>query len=355
MLHGNYNADRAAVSLRRLGRPLPRRVLVLRALQLGDLLCAVPAFRALRTALPETEIILVGLPWARMLVERYPNYLNGFRPLPGYPGLPEQPPQPQELPAFLSAIQAEKFDLALQLHGSGTITNPLCCLFGARLTAGFYAQGGYRPDPERFMPWPEHGLELRRLLALLEFLGIPACGEDLEFPLRARDHESLHAIDGTRELRPGRYVCIHPGASVPERRWPVERFAVVARALETHGLRVVLTGNSAERELTSAIAQHLTLPPLDLAGRTDLGALGALLSGVRLLVCNDTGVAHLAAALRVPSVIVSTGDNPERWAPVDARRHRVLCRDVGVETDEVLRAAAEFLRGDGRPASAIAV
>src|SRR5918911_1178252 len=103
----------------------PRRVVLLRALQLGDLLCLVPALRALRAAWPRTELVLVGLPWARMFVERFHSYLDSFREFPGYPGLPEQVPQVERIPAFLASLQQEHFDLALQVHGSGTITNPL--------------------------------------------------------------------------------------------------------------------------------------------------------------------------------------------------------------------------------------
>lgn len=325
----------------------PRRIIILRALQLGDLLCAVPAFRALRAAFPSAEVVLVGLPWAREFVGRYAAYLDGFREFPGFPGLPERTPEIGRIPAFLAGIQREAFDLALQLHGSGPFVNPLTVLFGARRAAGFYLPGDYCPDPEWFMPWPGHGLEIRRLLRLLEFLGIPAQGEELEFPVGEADRRALTRLEGFPEFSSADYVCVHPGASVPERRWPPEPFAAIADALAARGLRVVLTGTAGECELTRRVRQAMRHPAVDLAGRTDLGAVAALLEGARLLVCNDTGVSHLAAALRTPSVVISTGDNPQRWAPPDRRRHRVLNRDAGVEPWDVLRHADELLQGGG--------
>jgi len=325
----------------------PRRVAVFRALQLGDMLCAVPALRALRGAWPGAEIVLVGQPWARAFVTRFGRYLDGFREFPGYPGMPERAPEIGRLPAFLQAVQAERFDLAIQMHGSGRLSNPLVMLFGARRCAGFYEEGEYCPDPSSFVTWPERGLEVHRLLRLVEALGIRPRGEWLEFPLNESDERALYAVDGVRELGPRDYVCIHPGASVPERRWPPENFVAVARALGRRGLRVVLTGTAAEAGLTRAVARELPFACIDLAGRTDLGAVGALLSRARLLVCNDTGVSHLAAALRVPSVVISTGNNPERWAPADGRLHRVLCHESGVRADEVIAQADDLIRMKG--------
>lgn len=325
------------------GGVVPRRVAIFRALQLGDLLCAVPALRALRAGLPESELVLIGLPWARTLLDRYPAYLNGFREFPGWPGLPEQAPQGDRIPDFLAGMRAERFDLVLQLHGSGVITNPLAALLGARRTAGFYTPGNYRPDPELFLAYPDEGLEVRRLLRLLDFLGFPAQGEYLEFPVYNADHKRLSELIQSSCLEPGRYVCVHPGASVPERRWPAERFAAVAKAIAAGGLRVVLTGTGPEAELTAQVARGAGITCLDLAGRTDLGTLAALLNGARLLVCNDTGVSHLAAALRTPSVVVSTGDNPARWAPTDLHRHRVLGGHREVSPAEVVGQAEELL------------
>ena len=308
------------------------------------MLCAVPALRTLRAALPRAEVVLVGLPWARAFVERYPAYLNGFREFPGYPGLPERTPQLERIPRFLAELQRERFDLALQLHGSGSFVNPLTVLFGATRTAGFFVRGDYCPDPDLFMPYPDEGLEIRRLLRLLEFLGMPPAGEELELPLGVADFQARVALEQIYGLRPGGYACIHPGASVPERRARPELFARVADRLAGRGLRVVLTGTADERPLTQAVARAAAAPAVDLAGQTPLGTLGALLQESRLLICNDTGVSHLAAALRVPSVVISTGNNPERWAPIDARRHRVLRLETEASPAEVMRRADELLR-----------
>jgi len=319
----------------------PRRrtqVAVFRALKLGDMLCAVPGLRAIRRALPRARITLIGLPWAQQFAARYQYLVDDFVEFPGHPRLPERAVDRGKIPQFYERMRAQRFDWAIQLHGTGPIVNPIVAAFGAKRTAGFFRRRGVPLNTRYFLEWPEHGLEIHRLLALTDFLGFPSDGDHLELPLEAADFAAARRLVGDRD-----FVVVHPGASVEERRWPVARFAAIADALAGRVGRIVITGNETELHLTHALAKRTVCPVQIVAGQTDLGSLGAFISQARLVVCNDTGVSHVAAAVQTPSVVISTGDNPSRWAPVDARRHRVFAgasiQDVSVNAvlDEVLR------------------
>lgn len=300
-----------------------RNIAVFRALQLGDLLCLVPTLRALRLAAPNAKITLIGLPWAESFVTRFNKYIDDYLMFPGFPGLAESKPQIDRIPEFFATAQQRQFDFAFQLHGSGALSNPITMALGAARTAGFYLPDAYCPDHEYFIPWLHSEHEVTQYLRLLEFLGAPANNRSLEFPLSDIDFQSLRK-GGQFRPQPGSYVCIHPGARLPSRRWLPKRFAYVADGLANQGLEVVLTGSTDERPIVDAVLHEMRAPSIDMCGRTELGSLAALIAGARLLVSNDTGVSHIAAAVATPSVIVCSGADPQRWAPLDRKRHRVL-------------------------------
>lgn len=324
----------------------PQKIIILRSLQFGDLMCAVPAFRALRSALPTTEITLLGLPWAEEFANRFHHYLDRHICFPGFPGFPEHGADIHAIPTFLARIQAEQFDLALQMHGSGSLSNSIVALLGAKQMAGYYVQGNYCPDGDTFMPYPQRGHEIHRLLALVEFLGLIPTGQPisdrLEFPLNDcdwREYEDLrsrYALDADT-------VVIHPGARAAERRWPVEKFAAVGDLLAAAGYQVLLTGTQGERDIAWQVQARMAAPAVNLCGETGYGALGVLLAASRLLVSNDTGVSHVAAALGVPSVILFSASEPERWAPLDQNLHRRIENAASAEPMTVYREAAALL------------
>lgn len=338
----------------------PRTIAIFRALQLGDLLCTVPAWRALRAACPQAHITLVGLPWARDLVARLDS-LDAFVAFPGHPGLPERTPDPAAYAAFIADMRARRFDLAVQMHGSGAITNGIVASFRARRTAGFHPEGSRCPDWAAFVPWREDGTpEIRRHLALVAHLGAPAQGEHLELPVRDDEVRNARALLDRLGVGNRRYACIHPGARLPSRRWLAERFAAVADGLASMGLAALLTGTRDEAPLVADVAHRMRSRAIDLTGQTTLGTLAVVARGARLVICNDTGMSHVASAVGTPSVVVSSGADAERWRPLGRSHrllgHRVPCRPcvhavcptghecaVGVTADDVLAEAAALL------------
>lgn len=306
--------------------PPPRRIAVFRALQLGDMLCAVPALRALRAAAPQAQITLVGLPGADAFVQRFHTLIDDLLPFPGRPGLPEQPVDAAAWPAFLAEARARRFDLAIQLHGTGGIVNDLVADLGARQQAGFFPPGTPPPSPG-FIPWPEHLPEILRYTALMEHLGAAAPDTALSFPLTPDDMDGCDALVARHGFAPARTVIIHPGARLRSRRWGAPRFGVVARTLAEQGHDIVVTGTADEAELTRQVVQAVP-GAHDLTQATSLGVLAALVARCRLVVCNDTGMSHIAAAMHTPSVVIASGSDVRRWAPLDARRHPVLWRPM---------------------------
>jgi ADP-heptose:LPS heptosyltransferase len=326
---------------------------------LGDWLCATPALRALRIAAPHARIVACGLPWTAELARRLPT-VDDFVEFPGHPELPERRPDPGALEAFVAAMRARRFDLALQLHGSGSIVNPLLASLNARATVGF-ATPGTAAGLTRGVPWPEHGSEIERCLALTDALGVAREGLGLDFPVLAADREAAARLLEEAGVH-GRFAIVHPGSQLPSRRWPPDRFAAVADSLAGQGLAVVVTGTAGEQALAAALQAAARRPLVNLCGRTATPAvLGALVDSAALVVSNDTGVSHIAAALATPSVIVASGSEVQRWAPLDRRRHRVLwhatpCRPcahrtcptahecaLGVPADTVIDTALDLL------------
>jgi ADP-heptose:LPS heptosyltransferase len=332
-------------------RPLFHRleiasVVVFRALHLGDMLCAVPALRALRASLPKAHITLVGLPWARQFARRFHRYIDDFVPFPGHPLLPEQAVRHEELTSFYAGLCARRFTLALQLHGNGAVTNDIVAGFGAQATAGYCAGEAVATDHTVLFPYPEVGAEPDRLLRLVERLGASAAGDYLEFPVAQEDRQELEASGIAAGLVPGHYICVHPGAGKRDKCWPPHRFAEVADHLAAEfGVGVVLTGSGEETDLAAEVARHMQARAINAAAPISIGAMAALMKNARLLVCNDTGVSHIAAGLRLKSVVIFSKADIARWAPLDRDRHRCIWDPDAQRSAAVLQHARALLAG----------
>lgn len=279
------------------------RLLVLRALGLGDFLTGVPALRALRRALPDHELTLAAPGALRPLVD-----LAGVADrIADTRGL-EPPPWRDDAP-----------EVAVNLHGRGPQSHRLLQhLAPRRLVAFGNAEAGHQ-GPQ----WRAEEHEVARWCRLV----------GAELPVSADPSELRLPAPGVAAPVPGA-VVVHPGAAYPSRRWPPDRFARVVRWARDGGHEVALTGSPEEAPLTEHVRRTADLPhPADLAGRTDLLTLAAQVASARLVVCGDTGVAHLASAFGTPSVLLFGPTPPSRWGP-PAGPHAVLWHGSGGEASD---------------------
>lgn len=320
-----------------------KKLVVFRGLYLGDLVAATPALRALRYGYPRAKITLVSLPWASTLAPHLGDFVDRLLPYPGAPGL-DGGGDEEDLEDFLGRMRAERFDLAVNMHGCGPTSTRLVARFGARRTASFV--GGERADVPALdvaVPWDAETNESRKLLLLAEKAGGTPDGCEPELCGQEEDYQRTDALLPEDLLRP--LALVHPGASVLEKRWPEEGFGRVAEGLIQRGYTVVVTGSAGEQELTRRVSESAP-GSLNLGGRTDLSTLIALMVRAHLLVSNDTGPAHLAYASKTPSVtLFGPSTDVERWGPLFSNRHAVLRGDPisDISVEGVLRSAETLI------------
>lgn len=297
-----------------------RKIAVVRANGIGDYCFALPALAALRAAYPDAEIVLLGKRWHYELLHDRPGPIDRVIVIPPYGGVSAEPGAAEDremLARFFDAMQAERFDLALQLHGGGRYSNPFTRKLGARVTAGLRTPDAARLD--RNIPYIYFQPEILRYLEVVALVGAAPTTFEPALALTAADIAEADALD----LSPASpYVVLHPGATDPRRHWPPEHFAAVGRSLARAGARVAVIGSGDERALTREVTERISTPAMDLCDRLTLGGLAALLARSRVVVSNDSGPLHLAAAVGAATVGIYWCGNMINGGIPTRRRHR---------------------------------
>jgi hypothetical protein len=266
----------------------PGDVLVLRALGLGDALTGVAPLRGVRRLFPGRRLVLaapVGVgEWLAGL-----GVVDGVLPASGLEPLPRMPGG----------------HAAVNLHGRGPLSHEVLLATGPERLVAFGAAGHDGPA------WRADEHEVHRWCRLVRAAGGPCGPEDLLL----RKHVPAPA---------GAPVVLHPGAASASRRWPAARWRAVAEALAADGHRIVVTGSPAEAELAAAVADGLDAAE-NRCGALTLAELAETVGGAAAVLSTDTGVAHVATALAVRSVVLFGPTPPAWWGPaVDPQLHTVL-------------------------------
>jgi heptosyltransferase-2 len=309
----------------------PKRILIIRTDRIGDVVLSTPAIKALRDAYPKSYIAFMARPYAKEIVEGNP-YLDeviiydkygvhrGFAAtlLFGY------------------KLRKKKFDTAIILHPTNR-THIIAFVAGIPNRFGLNKK---LPSLLTKAFADERSLgqkhEFEYTLDILRRIDVEIRDKSLYVPIRKSHEASINAKlsqkgAGGSDL----LIAVHPGASCPSKRWPLERFAsVINRLKKSFNTRIILVSGPEETAQVAELKRRLRGDVIDFSGETSVGELAALLRRCKLFISNDSGPVHIATAVGTPSVVIfgrkQPGLSPRRWAPT-GKEDVVLHKDVGCE------------------------
>lgn len=347
-----------------------RRLLAIRVDNMGDVLMTSPALAAIKQTLPAAHLTLMTSPGGAAATPHLPfiDATIGVRaPWVKHP----EGAVPTEPEALAAEMSRGEFDAAIifTTYTQSALPAAMLALLAQIPLRLAYARENPYALLTHWVPESEPALvrhEVERQLALVASVGFTTSDARLRFRLRDDDVESIHvrlAEAGIDTRRP--FIVVHPGASAPSRRYPPERFGAAVKLIgQRLPLPVVFTGDADEAQLVDIARRHSgsEVRTASLVGALSLGELAAVIGKSALLICNNSGPAHIAAALRIPVVDLYALTNPQHtpWRTAS----RVLNQDVpcrncfkstcpeghhaclrGVAAPQVALAALELLTG----------
>lgn len=325
---------------------MSRRILLIKPSSLGDVIHALPVADALRQRYPDAFIAwLVKREWAGILEGNADlNQVLAF------------PFHWTAVPSMVRTLRLLRFDWVVDLQGllrSGLLAR----ISGAERRIGFAAGGEGSPlfYTDRVMIQDPVMHAVDRYLKVAESLDASVDRPSFRIPAAPEDERWAEETIAGFRAGSGPAVILNPSARRPDKRWPAERFAEIGRRLaDRFGARLFIIGGPDDLERAERLAAALPHHSANLAGKTSLGRLASVIRHGDMLVTNDSGPMHIAAALDVPVVAIFGPTDPRKVGPYGSR-HRVLegRGDVRNVTVDEVDAAASWLwagiRSERRP------
>ncbi len=334
-----------------------KKILVIRQHdQLGDMLCVVPLLRGLRQRYPDAYIALMASPVNHdvMLNNPYVNRIINYdkREFLGGAWV--------KIGSFVSFVQnlrREKFEIAIvpSTVSTSTTSDLLAYLCGAKYRIGAGEINGKANPSSIFFNFPvrlkweesEHRHQTLRNLDVVHGLWLNVTDLTLKIGLTEEEIDEAKLFLSNMKQPPVSFISYHPGAGKVPNRWDAERFANVANVLSSEcKTGTMITCGPMDDEPVTMMKQKLTTP-YQLIEQKKIRQVAAILSLAQLVVSNDTGIMHVAAAVGTPVLSLFGPTDPEQWAPIGTK-HRYIVgkgRDINsIVVDEVLTVAREMLR-----------
>jgi len=317
-----------------------RNILVVRLDSLGDVVMTTPAIAAIKHSTPSARITLLASHSGAAAAQHVPSLDDVIvYDAPWIQRANGADDERQGDLRIVDELARRRFDAAVIFTVCTQSALPaalMCRLAGIPLRLAHSRENPYElltnwvPDAEVCASGMRH--EVMRQLDLVRSVGFHACDERMQFRYSAAEVMSMRrnfVQSGGDLLRP--YVVVHPGATAASRRYPAERFGIAARYIVGRtGCQIVFVGAADEEPLIATAQSQLEQPGVSLAGQLSLGELAALIAGAQVIVCNNSGPVHIAAAVGTPVAVLYALTNPQQtpWrVPAHVLNHDVPCRN----------------------------
>ncbi|HLR01018.1 MAG TPA: glycosyltransferase family 9 protein [Sphingobacterium sp.] len=312
-----------------------RKVAVLRANGIGDLIVTLPAIDALKETYPEAEIVLFGKEWQAAFLTPYRTHIDRVIVLPKSFFLSKEvyiDSYDQEMEVFFTKMKQEKFDIAIHFHGEDIFSNIFLSHLGAKVTVGHQHKKARALD--RMASYFYYQPEVFRYLELVKTVAANTVNIEPKISINQDEIDTAKQILKKYNIHTP-FIILHPGSSDYRRQWPVSKFAEVAKYYIRKGMDIVITGTSEEETLLESLNEQIDDPLACILRELDLSVLAALMTLSILFISNDTGPLHLARAVNCRTVGVFWGPNILNWGPLFREQHglaiswRLVCPMCG--------------------------
>lgn len=303
-----------------------KRILAIRLDNIGDVVMLSPALRSLKQAFPEAQLSLMASPAGSQVAPLLPWVDDVFTWEAVWQDIAEHVPMDtgKEF-ALVDLLQQRHFDAAFIFTGITQSPHPpayACYLAQIPIRIGQSREFGGGVFSHWVKPPKEDSYQVDRNLHLLEAVGIPVLDRRMALEVPAADQEKAAGLLAQLGLSLQPYVVLAPGASASARRYPEARFVQAAQQLALTGLPVVIIGSPREvgkYPRLEELAETKSLPIYSLIGRTTLNEMAAIISRSALVIANNSGSMHFAAAFNRPAVLLYSGtETHKQFAPPGA-------------------------------------
>jgi lipopolysaccharide heptosyltransferase II len=298
-----------------------RRVLVIALHRIGDAVVSIPTFRAIKESLPGSRMTVFANSYVKEILERIDD-VDEIAPY-------DKDSSWLEKARLIRKLSRQRFDLAVDLTCDYTFEGAfLAFLSRAKYSAGYntYGRAFLLHKPVRHKAQPIHVVD--EILNIVRSIGLDTQDKSLRISASPQAIKTIRDSLRAENVKDSDLlVGIHPGGYYPSQRWPEERFAEVAdKITEEYKARIILIGGSKEEYLVRSMEKIMKNKPLIFLNQPVKNLL-ALIQSCRLLICNNSGPLHIAAALGIPTVSTIGPTIPQRWWPYGPG-HIVIHKDL---------------------------